>query len=103
MNLSNSRDPWAELARRAARSPDNRDADMPLGFDTRVLAHWRGQADDLQYESDLIKLLRQLAWTGCTVLALSLALNLRALVTPAGSTPSFPDASDLVTAALFPD
>lgn len=103
MKPSNPRDPWAELARRAGRCADNRDADMPLGFDTRVLAHWRGQADELQTESDLIDLLRRLAWTGCTVVALSLLLNLRALVAPTASLPNSTETTDLVTAALFPD
>lgn len=97
------RDPWAELARQAGRCPDSRDADMPLGFDTRVLAHWRGQAEELQYESDLLELLRRLAWTGCTVVALSLVLNLRALVAPTASLQSATESTDLVTAALFPD
>lgn len=103
MNPSTPRDPWTELARRAGRCADDRDADMPLGFDTRVLAHWRGQADELQSESDLIDLLRRLAWTGCTVVALSLVLNLRALITPAAYLPSPAETADLVTAALFPD
>ncbi len=50
------------LFRAAAEAPDHDPAEMPFGFDTRVLAHWRAQrSGDGAEQWDLARLVRRIA------------------------------------------
>ena len=59
------------LLRAAAATPNEKAGEMPFGFDTRVVAQWRADA-----ESDSIKitrLLRRVVWLSLAVIALATA------------------------------
>lgn len=90
-------DPWTKLARRARHELDTSPAEMPFGFDTRVLAAWRSAAEETGLDRDLLPLLRRLVVAASAVLLFSLAVNLRSLTTPVPAA----ETNDLLTAALF--
>jgi hypothetical protein len=55
------------LMRAAARSQADAPPEMPFGFDTRVVAQWRAQADGLT------RLLRRIAYTAAAVIVFASA------------------------------
>jgi len=69
---------WKRLAETARRAPAGPPAEMPFGFDTRVIAGWRGRQ---QPEEALpwTLLLRGALVCASLILLLSVAMNYQAL------------------------
>ncbi len=78
--MKNVDDSLSRLFRAAQCAPANR-TDLPLEFETRVLAAWRHVApdDDLLW---MIALLKRAFFAACVVALLSVALSYRSLREP---------------------
>jgi hypothetical protein len=59
------------LLRAAARSKEDAPAEMPFGFDTRVVAQWRAQADTAS--PGLTRFLRRVAYTAAAIIVFAAA------------------------------
>ncbi|MFN2541886.1 MAG: hypothetical protein ABR514_06940 [Chthoniobacterales bacterium] len=59
------------LLRAVARRKEDAPAEMPFGFDTRVIAQWRAHADTASI--GLTRLLRRVAYTAAAVIILAAA------------------------------
>jgi anti-sigma-K factor RskA len=71
-------DHWKRLAAMARQAPAAPPAEMPFGFDTRVIANWRAQADD--GDSSLwVPLLRGALVCSVLIVALTVAVNYQTL------------------------
>ena len=71
-------DYWKRLAAMARQAPAAPPAEMPFGFDTRVIAVWRTHADD--EESSLwVPLLRGALVCSVLIVALTVAMNYQTL------------------------
>jgi hypothetical protein len=69
---------WKRLVAMARQAPAVPPAEMPFGFDTRVIAGWRAQVDD--GESSLwVPLLRGALVCSVLIVALTVAMNYQTL------------------------
>ncbi|MDQ6808785.1 MAG: hypothetical protein M3Z64_05090 [Verrucomicrobiota bacterium] len=64
----------ARLLRTAANQPDVSATEMPFGFDTRVVARWRGQGAQAGASTrELARLMRRVAMVAVVVMAFAAA------------------------------
>jgi hypothetical protein len=59
------------LMRAAARAKGDAPLEMPFGFDTRVVAQWRAQADAASL--GLMRLMRRVAYTAAAIIVFAAA------------------------------